>query len=126
MLQTVKSYMTKENLLTLAFGAILFALMASAAHAGSMGGDEFEEIYDTITGWMQGSLGRTLALGMILIGVAGGMARQSVMTFAVGVGAGLGLMYAPGIIENIMSATLPAVEVGTQVVEELSNKVGLL
>ena len=127
MLKKIKTFASSSSVKTIGTGAALFALMAGAAHAGSGldSTDAFYNIYETIELWLTGALGRTLALGMILIGIAGGIARQSLMAFAVGVGGGLGMFYAPDVLEGVMGATLPAVDVATQAVE-LSNKVGLL
>jgi len=57
---------------------------------------------------MQGTLGRVVAGAMVLVGIVGGVVRQSIMAFATGIGGGVGLYNTPKIIESIMSATLPA------------------
>jgi len=121
----VSRIFTKKNVL-LAVGAslLLAVLFASASlHAGT-GGTEFDPLWDTIKDWVQGALGKVIVGSMILVGIIGGIARQSIMAFAVGLGGGIGLYYAPNIVESIMSATLPATTQATQVVHALSN--GLL
>lgn len=86
----------------------------STALAGASTGD-FASIWSTISGWMRGSLGALAAGLMILVGIIAGIARQSLMSFVIGIGAGIGLYAAPGLIENIMSAVLPAATEATVV-----------
>ena len=54
---------------------------------------------------MQGSLGRVLVGLIVIVGVAAAVVRQSLMTFAVAVGAAIGLYYAPDIIDGMMTST---------------------
>lgn len=84
------------------------ALLApELALAGTGGSAEFNSIYTTLSGWMSGILGRTIAAAMVLVGVVAGVMRQSIMGFVTGIAAGLGLFTAPTIIDNVVSATLP-------------------
>jgi conjugal transfer pilus assembly protein TraA len=76
-----------------------------AAFAGT-GGTEFTEIWNTILGWTQGFLGKTLALGAFLTGIAIGVVRQSLMSIALGLGAAMAVYYTPDIINNIVAALL--------------------
>lgn len=46
---------------------------------------------------------------MVLVGIIGGIARQSLMAFATGIAGALGLNYAPDIIDAVMSATIHVV-----------------
>ncbi len=68
-------------------------------------------------------MGRIVAGAMILVGVVGGIARQSLMAFAMGIGGGMGLYNSPTVVESIMSATLEHAEVIPAVVQ-LSNGLG--
>jgi len=113
---------TKKNALLAGGVSLLLALffLSGALQAGS-GGTEFDPLWTTLKDWAQGSLGKVIVGAMILVGVIGGIARQSIMAFAVGLGGGIGLYYAPNIVESIMSATLPAATQGTQVLHSLSN-----
>jgi len=54
-------------------------------------------------------LGRIVAGAMVLVGIVGGIARQSLMAFALGIGGGMGLYNTPTVVESVMSATLPVV-----------------
>lgn len=44
--------------------------------------------------------------GIILVGLVAGIARQSLMAFALGIGGAMGLYNMPTIVETIMSATV--------------------
>lgn len=83
-------------------GLMVFGRMALAG----TGGEEFDPIWQSLQGWMQGTLGRVVAGAMILVGLVGGVVRQSIMAFATGVGGGVGLYNSPTVIESIMSATI--------------------
>jgi len=98
---------------TLALTAVLISagvaclmLTPESALAGT-GGTEFQATYDMLIGWMTGLLGRIIAIAFIIVGLIAGVARQSIMSFAIGISAGLGLFMAPDIIDAVVSATLP-------------------
>lgn len=90
-----------------AVGALVAFGMADQAFAGT-GGTEFDSVWTTLTDWMQGALGKVLAGAMILVGIAVGVVRQSLMGFVVGVAGGMGLYNVPSIVDAVMTATLPA------------------
>lgn len=96
----------QRTLPALAVTGLLVTALAfpDAALAGS-GGTEFDSIWDTLTGWVKGTLGQIIVLAMIIVGIVAGIARQSIMAFAIGVGGGIGLFQAPDVIESILSAT---------------------
>jgi len=71
------------------------------------GGADFDDVWVLITEWSQGSLGRVIAGTIILVGVVAGIANQSLGAFAIGLGGGVGLFYAPTIIDSVMTAALP-------------------
>ena len=85
--------------------SLLFLLLAESAIAGG-GGTAFDDVWDTLKDWIQGTLGRIVAGTMVLVGIVGGIARQSLMAFALGIGGGLGLYNTPTVVETVMSATL--------------------
>jgi conjugal transfer pilus assembly protein TraA len=66
------------------------------------------DVYTSLTEWTQGNVGKTISLGMILVGIVGGIARQSLMAFATGIGGGLGLYNSTTIIDTVFNATLHA------------------
>jgi len=86
--------------------AMLATLLPVMAIAGT-GGTEFEEIWGTLTDWIEGTLGRIIAAAIVVVGIVAGIVRQSLIAFAIGIGGGMGLYNTPGIIEEIMGATLP-------------------
>ncbi|WP_349617939.1 TraA family conjugative transfer protein [Azotobacter salinestris] len=90
-----------------AISLVALMIAAGAVMAGT-GSTTFDSVWTTITDWMQGTLGRVLVGMMILTGIGAGVLRQSLMSFVVGVGGGVGLYAAPDIIESIMTATVPA------------------
>lgn len=75
----------------------------------NLSGDAFTDVWDTLKDWTQGTLGRIVAGAMVLVGIVGGIARQSLMAFALGIGGGMGLYNTPTVVESVMSATLPVV-----------------
>lgn len=100
MSKSIKNYCAK-----MAVMLGLAAVAATPALASSTNTD-FDSVYATLKDWTEGSLGRVLAIAMVLIGITMGVARQSIMAFAVGIAAGLGLYTAPTVIEVVVSATL--------------------
>jgi conjugal transfer pilus assembly protein TraA len=87
----------------------LMALMIPEPSFAGTGGDAFTDVWDTLKDWTQGTLGRIVAGAMVLVGIVGGIARQSLMAFALGIGGGMGLYNTPTVVESVMSATLPVV-----------------
>ncbi|NLC21311.1 MAG: hypothetical protein GX771_05275 [Halomonadaceae bacterium] len=86
--------------------ALMMLLIPVVALAGT-GGSEFDDIWITMSDWVEGTLGRVIAAGIVVVGIVAGIVRQSLMAFAIGIGGGMGLYNTPTIIEEIMSATLP-------------------
>ncbi len=106
-----------------AMAAVLFiAVQPDVAHAGT-GGTEFDEVWEALKDWTEGTLGRVVAGAMILVGIVGGVARQSLMAFAVGIGGGMGLNYSPTVVESIMTATITGISSTPEIV---SNTAGLI
>jgi len=79
---------------------------AGLALAGT-GGTEFQATYDMVVGWAQGFLGKLIAIAFLIVGIVAGVARQSIMAFAVGITAALGIYMTPDIIDSVVAATLP-------------------
>ena len=84
---------------------VLFSLITPELQAADpvkiTGSTDFAEIYGRLVGWIKGDLGRTLSISFVLIGLAYGMARNSLIGFATGVGAAVGLQVTPTIINSI-------------------------
>jgi conjugal transfer pilus assembly protein TraA len=86
--------------------AVLLILVATDSFAGTGGSTEFGSIYTMLTGWLQGILGRILAITFVAVGLVGGVMRGSMMGLVLGIAAGLGVYTAPTVIDNIVTATL--------------------
>ena len=75
------------------------AVFAPDVYAGD-GGQEFEDVWTTLKDWTQGTLG----IAIVLVGVIIGVARQSLIAFAIGIAGAMGLYQAPTIIEALLTA----------------------
>ncbi|KRW83740.1 hypothetical protein AQ621_16965 (plasmid) [Marinobacter sp. P4B1] len=100
--------MSAQTKRTLAYVAaavmvLLFMVMPDIAWAGDEGA-EFDEIWELLEGWVQGTLGRIISLIMIIVGVVYGIRQQNIMAFVMGPAAGIGLYYSPSIIQGLVGA----------------------
>ena len=94
----------KQLLITLSI-CLLFTLLVSPAFAGPMNSDDaFMEFYETVDGWVSGALGTGLAITMLLMGGAIGVAKNSPMPALTGVAGAAFLHWGPQIIKSIMSS----------------------
>jgi conjugal transfer pilus assembly protein TraA len=91
---------------TFFFTFFWIAGLVTLAYAGT-GGTEFTEIYDTIVGWTSGALGKTIAIGAFLTGIAMGIVRQSIMAVVIGISTALAVNYTPTIIDSVVVALIP-------------------
>lgn len=115
----------KVNLLFwVALAIVLSFVFTNPAYAGT-GGTEFDDVWTTLTDWTQGTLGRIIAGAMILVGIVGGIARQSLMAFALGIGGGVGLYNSPTVVESIMTATLETADKVAPAAIQIGNGLGL-
>lgn len=94
----------KQQILFFAGLMLLTALIAVMAHAGTDA--TFDDWTDKMTDWLQGSLGKGVSIAFVLVGIVIGITRQSLMAFAIGVGAALGLNYTPDILGSMFTAVL--------------------
>ncbi|MBF4307191.1 TraA family conjugative transfer protein, partial [Vibrio anguillarum] len=97
MTNAVRTIQTQRLMTIGALG--LMALMISEPSFAGTGGDAFTDVWDTLKDWTQGTLGRIVAGAMVLVGIVGGIARQSLMAFALGIGGGMGLYNTPTVVE---------------------------
>lgn len=102
---TSKTNQTLLRAVPLAIGvaAVGCALFAPDVWAGD-GGEEFEEVWTVLKDWTQGTLGRIIAIALVLVGIIFGVARQSLISFAICIAGAMGLYQAPTIIEALLSA----------------------
>lgn len=85
------------------FGVTLMAAMPQLALAGE-GGEEFASLTTMVTGWLDGELGRLIAISFFGIGILVGLVRQSLMAAITGVGCAVVISFLPGIIGGIITA----------------------
>lgn len=97
----VKQQQLMLSLATLIILSLLPPELQAANPVNATGSNDFSEIYGRLVGWIKGDLGRTLSISFVLIGLAYGMARNSLIGFATGVGAAVGLQVTPTIINSI-------------------------
>lgn len=90
----------------IALAATALVVAPDGAYAGTTG-TEFDSIYTTVTGWVEGTLGRLISVVAVVAGLAMGVMRGAVIPFLIGIGVALGLNSAPTIINGIVTATLP-------------------
>lgn len=113
----------KTAMFMMAFAVVaLFAVQA--VHAGA-GGTEFDSVWTTLSGWMQGTLGKIAAGAMILVGIISGIARGSIMGFALGVGSGIGLYNSPTVLDAMLTASLEHAPAITHTVVNFANGLSL-
>lgn len=87
------------------------AFFAPDVYAGD-GGQEFEDVWTTLKDWTQGTLGRIIAIALVLVGIVFGVASQSLIAFAICIAGAMGLYQSPAIIEALLTAD------GTEFVEQ--------
>ncbi len=103
----VRNWTELNGSIVLRLSLVALSLIASDVALAGDQGSEFDDVWNTLLGWAQGTLGKIIALSMMLVGIIAGVARQSIMAFAMGISAGLGLFYAPNVINGVVSATVP-------------------
>lgn len=101
----MKNVFTKKNVLTSA--AVLAPVAASgvafAAAAGTNSAD-FDTIVTLITEWLEGSLGKVLALASLAVGLAIGVSQQSIMAVLVGVAMALAVSFGPSVLTGMFTS----------------------
>ena len=85
--------------------ALVVPTLVMATGSG-MGTADFNAAYSRLEGWATGDLGRVIAVGLLTVGIAAGIVRQSIMAAVPAAGAGLALSLGPGIITTIFGATI--------------------
>jgi conjugal transfer pilus assembly protein TraA len=81
---------------------VLTALFSVMAHAGM--DTTFDGWVDAMTAWIEGSLGKGISIAFVVVGIVMGVVRQSLISFAIGVGCALGLNYTPAVINGMFTA----------------------
>ena len=94
----------KASIIALMFASVCM-LFAQETLAGTDGSD-FDDIWTKLAAWSQGSLGKVIAMGAFIVGLAIGVIQQTVMAVVVGVAMALSLYYGPTIIGSVVSALI--------------------
>lgn len=89
------------------FMASLMILNVIASSMGYAGTDAtFNSWVTQMQDMLDGSLGKGVAIGFVIVGIVMGMVQQSLMSFAIGIGAALGLIYVPDVIDAMFTVAL--------------------
>ena len=86
---------------------VVAGAVATTAMAGT-GGTEFSSVESLLTDWTEGTVGKILAIGALLVGIAFGLVRQSIVAAVVGISMAIVLNYGPTVIGGIFTATTDA------------------
>ena len=84
---------------------VLLTVVAGSAIAGTTG-TEFQTMYATLLSWVQGFLGKSIAIAAFILGAGIGIARSSPIPALIGVVFALFMVYVPTIIDSIMTAII--------------------
>ena len=87
----------------LLIAGILVLLRTAAAHAGN--DPTFQDLTDLMENWTKGTLGKSLALIALILGIGVAAARQSFGALFGGVGVAAAATIGPGVIDSVMTST---------------------
>lgn len=76
-------------------------MLNSVAMAADTHGSYFDSLHSQLIGWIEGSLGKSIALIFLLIGLGVGAMRGSILGAVTCIAAALSLAIAPGIVDSI-------------------------
>lgn len=99
-------------------GLVALAACAPDVYAGD-GGQEFDDVWQTLKDWTQGTLGKIISIALVLVGIVFGVARQSLIAFAICIAGAMGLYNAPTIIEALLTKSVGAASDMVQVLPNL-------
>ena len=103
----MKLVLTKNTLASLIPAAIAILSVLSPEVAFAANGDtDFQDLYHMLQTWSQGTLGRSISLMFLLVGLGVGVIRGSIMGAVGCVAAAMALFIGPQIIDNIFTALI--------------------
>lgn len=88
-------------LITITVMGAMVLIRTGAAHAGT--DVTFEDLNTLIEGWTKGSLGKSLSLIALVLGIGTAAARQSFAALFAGVGVAAGASIGPGVINQVIT-----------------------
>lgn len=94
---------------TTTFAVATILSSASMQTLAGAGGTEFTQIYDQVSGWTNGTLGKTMGVAALLVGLGIGVIKQSVMAAVVGVSMALVAGFGPDVIDNVVGVGVPVI-----------------
>lgn len=94
----------KKKLTSVLVAGGVVLLASGAVMAGTDA--TFQTVADTLKNWSEGSLGTTVAIGTLVVGLATAIVRQSLMPAAVAAGVAVTANWGPGILSGMFSAIL--------------------
>ncbi|WP_443743835.1 TraA family conjugative transfer protein [Sutterella sp.] len=86
--------------------AAVYFLASGECFAADQVTNDFDGIWKRLQDWTQGSLGKSISLLFLLIGLAAGLLRGSIVSCVVCLGAALALATVPSIINSIFTGTI--------------------
>ena len=101
----MKNMMSKRQVRNLGLASVLVAATIASAHAGTTG-SEFQNLFDLVSGWATGYLGKALAIGAFLVGAIVGFAKSTAMPALIGIVFAILFSVGPGVITGMMTATI--------------------
>jgi conjugal transfer pilus assembly protein TraA len=96
---------TRNTAVFAATAALILTFAAGSALAGTTG-TEFQTMYTTLLNWVNGFLGKSIAIAAFILGAGVGIARSSPIPALVGIVFALFMVYVPTIIDSIMTAVV--------------------
>ncbi len=107
-MMTMQQKFSKLDKGSLFLALVLIAGVACATGlGGGKGGTEFQQVFDTLSGWASGTVGKIIAVAALLVGLGIGVVRQSIMAAVVGIAMALISGYGPNVIESVIDAGVP-------------------
>ncbi|MGB9500145.1 MAG: TraA family conjugative transfer protein [Dissulfuribacterales bacterium] len=106
----MKKLSNKKTLAIVAVALLAVVVIVPViAHAsvGEISGEGASQIYTTIKGWLEGTMGQAIAIAAFAVGLGFSIARQSLAACAVGLGFALVLYYGPGVIGGVFTLGIP-------------------
>ena len=120
-IESLKNCFTKHKSVLGLFAFIGAMMLLNQANAGA-DSQEFTQVYQKLTDWAQGTLGKILALTCIIVGTAFTISRGTLIYAVIGIAMCLVLYNAPSVIDGILTATVTNVDSSTlEAATQLNN-----
>lgn len=86
--------------------ALVLGLVATSAFAANSVDTTFQQVFDMLKDWLEGSLGKTIAIAALSVGLGIGIVKQSILAVVIGISMALSLALGPGVIAGVFNAVL--------------------